>query len=256
MDLLGPSLVSVMHKLGINKFSVSTGLRIAWHVLHGIQDIHKKGYVHRDIKPSNIVLRSGNALAPVGIIDFGMARYYLEASTGEHSSAREDPGFRGTAMYASCNSHMHHELSRRDDLISWYYVVAELLTGSLPWKGLADHQALLAAKQSSTPVSLTKHICPEISDIWYLINGLEYHERPNYERIYELIEQAMNQRKISMDDSFDWERLKDWNEVTEGSGAAESEHKRLKRTARHDGTKSVSETEKHGEEVNGCCILV
>ena len=44
--------------------------------------------------------------------------------------------------YASINSHLSKELSRRDDLWSILYVLIEFLTGQLPWRKLKDKEEI------------------------------------------------------------------------------------------------------------------
>ena len=43
---------------------------------------------------------------------------------------RENCQFRGTSTYASINAHLKLDLSRRDDLWSWLYIIIELIEGT------------------------------------------------------------------------------------------------------------------------------
>jgi hypothetical protein len=63
---------------------------------------------------------------------------------------RNQPGFKGTARYASLNSHKLIELSRRDDLISIFYMLVEFYKGSLPWAGLGEKPKIAELKEKYT----------------------------------------------------------------------------------------------------------
>jgi hypothetical protein len=62
------------------------------------------------------------------LIDFGLARKYLN-DDGSHMEPRPEASFRGSTAYASVHAHRDEDLSRRDDLWSWFYMLLELVEG-------------------------------------------------------------------------------------------------------------------------------
>lgn len=55
---------------------------------------------------------------------------------GNHHSSRGEVGWRGTIRYGSLHAHLGVDLSRRDDVESWLYLLVEITKGSLPWRNL------------------------------------------------------------------------------------------------------------------------
>jgi serine/threonine protein kinase len=101
-----------------------------------IELLHRANLLHRDIKPDNFVIGRDDKADEVFIIDFGLAKRYRDPRTHSHIPYRDDKNLTGTARYASINSHLGIESSRRDDLESLCYVLIYFAKGHLPWQGL------------------------------------------------------------------------------------------------------------------------
>lgn len=222
LELLGPSLSTVLKMLQVPKFSLSTGLRVARHTFNAIYFFHSRGLIHRDIKPSNILVHTNSKYCPISIIDFNLARYYIDNVTKKHLPERKNPGFRGTITYASVHAHMNQDLSRRDDLISWFYVITHLLIGELPWNSLNNKDEILIMKQNVSISSLLNPIVPEMTEIWQLIKNLKYDEDPDYHRIKVLLDEAITSSDIDEDSPYDWsEMLLSEKKLSENSNSLE-----------------------------------
>lgn len=69
----------------------------------------------------------------VYIADFGLAKAHINKE-GEVLRPRRNADFRGTVSFASLNAHNCQELSRRDDLWSWYFVLLDFYNEPLRWR--------------------------------------------------------------------------------------------------------------------------
>ncbi|KAJ4839883.1 Casein kinase 1-like protein 3 [Turnera subulata] len=213
MDLLGPSLEDLFVYCG-RKFSLKTVLMLADQMITRIEYVHCKGFLHRDIKPDNFLMGLGRKANQVYIIDFGLAKRYRDATTGRHIPYKENKNLTGTARYASCNTHLGIEQSRRDDLESLGYVLLYFLRGSLPWQGLKaatkkQKYDKICEKKLSTPIEvLCKPHPVEFASYLHYCHSLTFDQRPDYGFLKRLFRDLFAREGYEFDYVFDWTIIK------------------------------------------------
>jgi len=194
MELLGHNLSQLRRVQPRNVLSVGICAALAIEMLGAIQILHEFGYLHRDVKPSNFALGLGSnpsGLPKVIIIDFGLSRKF-RTKDGKIKEPRNFAGFRGTARYASINSHQAKELSRSDDLWSLFYLIVQFLTGNLPWKKEKDRDRIGKLKEEFTNPSLVKDLPNEILLFLRHLEKLGYKDEPDYEYLKSLLEKMLD----------------------------------------------------------------
>uniref|UniRef100_A0A673J0U1 non-specific serine/threonine protein kinase n=1 Tax=Sinocyclocheilus rhinocerous TaxID=307959 RepID=A0A673J0U1_9TELE len=213
MELLGPSLEDLFNFCS-RKFTLKTVLLLADQMISRIEYIHSKNFIHRDIKPDNFLMGLGKKGNLVYIIDFGLAKKYRDARTHQHIPYRENKNLTGTARYASINTHLGIEQSRRDDLESLGYVLMYFNLGSLPWQGLKaatkrQKYERISEKKMSTPIEvLCKGYPSEFSTYMNLCRSLRFDDKPDYSYLRQLFRNLFHRQGFSYDYVFDWNMLK------------------------------------------------
>ncbi|KAI0653132.1 kinase-like protein [Cubamyces menziesii] len=216
IDLLGPSLEDLFRMCN-RHFSLKTILMLADQLITRIEYIHSRDFVHRDIKPANFVVPkaadgslSASADYVVNVIDFGLAKKFRDPRTGAHIPYHQDDHHGvGTCLFASLNTHVGIEASRRDDLESLAYMLIYFLRGTLPWRKLKGETVsetwdLIRDKKLETEPVLTVGLPAEFDVFYRYVRSLEFEDLPDYEGLRALFRTLAERQGIVYDGAFDW----------------------------------------------------
>jgi len=211
MDLLGPSLEDLFNICN-RKFSLKTVLMIGEQMLARLEYVQSRFLLHRDIKPDNFVIGQGTKQHKIYIIDFGLAKKYVNRD-GSHIPYKEGKSLTGTARYASINTHLGLEQGRRDDLESVGYVMLYFLRGSLPWQNMKasnkkeKYQKIMEKKMGTTVESLCKGFPTEFVTYLTYCRSLKFEDKPDYNYLKTLLKTLSAKSGYEMDYQYDWNIL-------------------------------------------------
>ncbi|KAH3666034.1 hypothetical protein OGAPHI_004223 [Ogataea philodendri] len=209
IDLLGPSLEDLFNYCN-RKFSYKTVLLLADQLLCRIEFIHARSFIHRDIKPDNFLMGIGKKGSQVNVIDFGLAKKFRDPRTHLHIPYRENKNLTGTARYASINTHLGIEQSRRDDLESLGYVLIYFCRGSLPWQGLKaatkrqKYDRILEKKMATPAEVLARGLPLEFRHYLNYVRALRFDDKPDYIYLRKIFRQLFIREGYLYDSIFDW----------------------------------------------------
>jgi serine/threonine protein kinase len=209
MDLLGPSLEDLFNFCS-RKFTLKTVLMLADQLIARIEYIHSKNFVHRDIKPDNFLVGIGKKEGICYVIDYGLAKKYRDPKTHQHIPYNENKNLTGTARYASINTHLGIEQSRRDDLESLGFVLMYFNRGSLPWQGLKantkkEKYDKISEKKIATPIEvLCKGFPAEFATYLNYCRALRFDDKPDYAYLRRLFRELFYRKGYQQDFMYDW----------------------------------------------------
>jgi len=210
MEMLGSSLEKLFNKCH-KKFSQLTVLMIVEQILYRLEYIHSKNIIHRDIKPDNFLIGKGEKNKIIYAIDFGLSKKFKESKSGLHIPYRDGKSLLGTARYASINTHLGIEQSRRDDIEALGYMMIYLMKGHLPWQGMVNsnpnkkYDKIKKLKINTKLEDLCLGLHEETIKFIQYARDMKFDDKPNYHYLRQLLRKMAMKNGEKMDyNRFDW----------------------------------------------------
>ena len=212
-ELLGPSIYNLIElkKKSNQKQLIKDICLLSIQILDRLEYIHSKNIIHRDIKPDNFLIGRKDPHI-IYLIDFGLARKYRSSRTGKHIQFKKINKLFGSYRYMSRYANSAYELSRRDDLESFGYMIIYLATNYLPWistqnlklKNKILIEAIYKLKNSTTPEQLCKGLPEEFVELMKYIRNLEFEQDPDYNYLRGLFISILSRKEQKNDELFSW----------------------------------------------------
>jgi casein kinase I family protein HRR25 len=146
----------------------------------------------------------------VNMIDFGLAKRFRDPKSNVHIPYRENKNLTGTPRYASVNTHLGIEQSRRDDLESLGYILVYFCRGQLPWQGIRartkkeKYDKIMEKKMTTPADALCRGLHQEFAIYLNYVRSLRFDDKPDYSYLRKLFRDLFVREGFQYDYVFDW----------------------------------------------------
>ncbi|MEM9386030.1 MAG: serine/threonine-protein kinase [Pseudomonadota bacterium] len=150
--------------------SLEERLALFLQVCAGVAHAHEKGLLHRDIKPANVLVTRVGGKPLVKVIDFGIARTFVD----EDGRAISEASVAGSPVYMSpeaIGGDGKAGLDTRSDVYSLGLLLCELISGDLPFPPDASLGALVERIRSERVTAPAERLASQALDRLEAIAG-------------------------------------------------------------------------------------
>ena len=173
----GGSVASLLRSYGA--FEEQLVQNFVRQVLHGLAFLHGRDIVHRDIKGANILVDNKGG---VKISDFGISKKVENGLLLHKRSNR--PSLQGTVYWMAPEVVKQITHTHKADIWSVGCLVLEMISGTHPWAGLDQMQALFRIGMSAKPTQ-PEEISPLTADFLAKTFEGDYRMRPEAAELLE-----------------------------------------------------------------------
>ncbi|KFD56437.1 hypothetical protein M514_02541 [Trichuris suis] len=188
ISLVGPDLAQIRKRVKDKRFNLGTVLRIGIQCVEALSDIHKAGFILRDVRPENFAIGCDDKKDTIYVVDFSIA---LQFRIGQGIIREPDYAeFCGSRRYASYNAHCNRQLGEHDDMISLFYMLADLHLGKLPWTGSEEIHHIGVLKTKAQPAEIFGDMPQTMMDTYEALKSFSYGKSFNHGVIIEEFQEA------------------------------------------------------------------
>ncbi|KAL3100181.1 hypothetical protein niasHT_029911 [Heterodera trifolii] len=155
----------------------------------------------RTLSPTGI----DNIANKIIVMDLTLAKQWEPEKTND-ASVR----FSGTLKYSSLRALNGQTVGSADDLISIIFIVAELISGKIPWRSVSKIEKCIALRQKFTESIEFRRLPREMRRLYNDLCNTSAAERPQFEEVMGAFETALKRRAGS-----EWfkKEVPDWLEM-------------------------------------------
>jgi serine/threonine-protein kinase len=123
-------------------------------VAEALDYAHERGFVHRDVKPGNVMVEATDYAY---LTDFGLSRAILSSQLTVAGTVMGTPDYMSPEQVRG-----DEDIDQRTDIYSLGVMLYEMLTGQVPFSGLAPAAVIMA--QLTQPPPSVQTLCPDLPD--------------------------------------------------------------------------------------------
>lgn len=192
-------------------------LRLGMQLADGLAAAHEAGVVHRDLKPGNLQLTPDGRLK---ILDFGLAQFFLPASTATTESVLDLP-LAGTLPYQAPEQLRGEPASARSDIYAAGAVLYEMCTGRRAFGDAPAFQVIhsILHEMPKLPREIRPKISPQLEQV-----VLKCLDKDPESRYHSALELGVDLRRMSLPSTTTYiypppRRRFKWRKVAMGAAA-------------------------------------